>query len=283
MGEKLSKNKEEYFTKIYSKYLKTVMHLLFCFIFFRILKSLKSENNNCLKMKNLHAPKVMFYVCYLIVIIVSAFFDKSYLKIILPITLFVLILNYFKDSPRINIFFILSIVALMITDFLLYTDMISNFSKICILISVYLVFTSISLKSYIVQTKQHWSKLISVSLLISLALIVYLIFSISELVLHRLPGAIPYIILAVVSLLIYIAVSYYIYISDVYASGIKLLIAACLCIFIITLAPINELFYSSRAFIIFNTTGHILGLYLFMKFLIETDPAVVAPKVPKYV
>ncbi|WP_109301050.1 hypothetical protein [Aquimarina sp. AU474] len=234
-------------------------------------------------MKNLHAPKVMFYLCYLIVIVISTFFDKSYLKIILPITLLALIIYYIKDSPRINMFFILSIIALMVNDFLLYTDMISNFSKICILISSYLVFTSLSLKSYVVQTKQHWSKIISASLLISLALIIYLIFSISELVLHRLPGAIPYIVMAVIPLLVYIAISYYIYISDVYVSGIRLLISACLCIFIITLAPINELFYSSRVFIIFNTTGHILGLYLFMKFLMETDPAVVPDKVPKYV
>lgn len=228
-------------------------------------------------------PKVTLYVTSLLVIIISAFLPKSYLQLAIPSVLFALIMVYSSNNKNINIYFILSLVAVMFSNYYTYVDIISHFPKICIFVSIYLAMACLSLKNYLSEIRLKWSKLISWSLVISLSLISYLIFSISELVLHKLPGSVPYILLAVISLLIYIAISYYIYVSDLYANGIKLLLAACLFIFVIAIAPINELYYPNRMFLVFENSAHILGLYVFMSFMKESNPAVSLSKVAKYV
>ena len=162
--------------------------------------------------------------------------------------------------------------------------MIANFKMVCVTMFMYLVAFCFALKDYLNQIKLHWSKLISVPLLISLALVIFLVISISDLVLYLLPGSTPYIIITVVPLLTYVAISYYIYVSDRYNAGIKLLFSACLCILTVALCPINELFYPSPVFTVFVTTAHLLGMYTFMQFIRSTAPVVdPIPEVAKYI
>ncbi len=113
--------------------------------------------------------------------------------------------------------------------------------------------------------------LISVPIVISTLLIIYLIYSISELVFDFIKDAIPYIVMSIGSLIVYIIVSYLIYISDVYRGGIKLLIVASLFIFLTSLLPINELFYYERLFTILINISQILAFYIFRQFLLEME------------
>ena len=234
-------------------------------------------------MRNLTPTKVLLYMAYLMLIITAAFLPKTYMQIALPIVLSTLIVNYVTNNKNINIYFVLGLVALMFSNYFTYVDIIIHFPKICIFVSIFLIMSCLSLKDYLSEIKLKWSKLISWSLIISLSLILYLVFSISELVLHKLPGSIPYIVLSVITLLAYISISYYIYISDMYINGIKLLFAACFFIVIICLVPINELYYPNRIFLVFGNLGHLLGLYVFSAFLKESDPVVSISKVAKYV
>ena len=236
-------------------------------------------------MKNQLTPlTVLLLVCYMIVTVLSAFFDKAFLEFALPITLLVIIMNYYHESKNVNYFFIISIISSMMLDYFIYTDLIDNFSIACIATFSYLITSCLALKDYFFQIKLQWTKLISVPLLISLALVIFLVISISDFVLYLVPNATPYIIIAVVPLLMYVTISYYIFVSDRYNTGIKLLFAACLCIVTVALCPINELFYPSPVFTILVTTAHILGFYLFMQFLTKTAPAAdLIPETPKYI
>ncbi|WP_091405902.1 hypothetical protein [Aquimarina amphilecti] len=122
----------------------------------------------------------------------------------------------------------------------------------------------------------------SVPILISSALVVYLIYSISQLLFDMVKDAIPEVIVCLFSSTMYILVAYLIYMQDTYKDGLKLIIVSCLCIFIVSLLPINELFYFNNIFTVLINIAHVLSLYIFMEFLLNTAPDKIINKSEKY-
>ena len=227
---------------------------------------------------------MLLFVCFITVTILSAFFNKAFLEFALPITFLVLIIDYYHKSKNVNTFFVISLISLIASDYFAYTDMNSNFEMVCIATSTYLIASCFALKDYFSQLKVHWIKLLSLPLLISLALVIFLIISISDIVLFSLPESTPYIIITIIPLLIYLSISYYIYMADIYNSGIKVLLSAIISVLVIALSPINELFYSSSVFTVGITTAYIGGIYMFMQFITETAPVSNSiPEMPKYI
>lgn len=218
--------------------------------------------------------KILFFVCYLIVVIISAFYDKTYLKFMLPFTLSFIVLFYYANKKNKDLSFGLSMIALMICDYSIFSDMMTNFYMVCISISLFFIAICIALKNYFINTRLPWSKLISLSFFISIGLVLYLIISISAMIYQLIPNAVPFIVLAVLPLLANIIITYYIYVSDRYKfGGINLLFSSCLFILAVVLTPINELFYPSPVFTIFIASAQLIGVYIFTNFLVEMKPS----------
>ncbi len=219
-------------------------------------------------------------------IISSFFFERHYLRILLPITLLLLCFAYFfeiskKKHFKMNIFFISSVVCLMVSDYLIYSNFVNHFTFICICITLYALLSILALKAYTTKIKFDLKKITTLPFLISVALLGYLIYSISDLILELLPNSIFFIIPTTLILLLYAAVSYYIYSSDAYSSGFKLIIAAFLCQFVVGFTVINELFLFNNFCTLFIVSAHILGIYVFMEFLSSQNPNILQDSIKK--
>ncbi|WP_162897340.1 hypothetical protein [Aquimarina sp. AD1] len=223
-------------------------------------------------MKKIKVTDILFYLAFLVVIIVATFFDRKYLAYALPLTIFSIGAIYLCNTKKINLWYVLSLVSMIFCDVLIYTDFIFNFSYICILTSLYFIFCTIAIRKYLFIKTVQRSTFLSIPILISSALVAYLIFSISQLLIDMVREAIPEVVFCLFSSTVYMLVAYLIYMQDTYRDGLKLIIVSCLCIFIISLLPINELFYFNNIFTVLINVAHVLSMYIFMKFLLETTP-----------
>ncbi|MDY8138273.1 hypothetical protein [Aquimarina sp. 2201CG5-10] len=71
---------------------------------------------------------------------------------------------------------------------------------------------------------------------------------------------------------IFIGICFFTYIADRYEGGFRLFVAACCCVFVNALLPINELFYYNKVFTVLINIAEMGGMYFFMLFLIEVKP-----------
>ncbi|WP_299437072.1 hypothetical protein [uncultured Aquimarina sp.] len=161
---------------------------------------------------------------------------------------------------------------MIICDTLIYTDFVQNFAAICILTSIYFISCTLALRKYLLIKNIKRNTFLSIPILVSSGLVAYLIYAISQLLIDVVKKAIPEVVFCLIGSTLYLLVSYLIYVQDMSKEGLKLIVVAFLCIFIVSLLPINELFYSSKIFTVFINIAHVLSLYLLMRFLVETTP-----------
>lgn len=234
------------------------------------------------EVKNIKSLHLLFYLSFIAVIIITIFFERKLLVYALPINIISLAILYIKSVHNINFWYLLSLLVILITDILIYTDFAEHFSVICLLICLYFLICSISIRKFIVLSKFQWSPILSFPFLICTFLITYLIFAISQLLLPFIIPALPYLIISLIGSLTFVITSYIIYNTDRYQDAFKLLAVIGLSTFVVALLPINELFYYNKVFTVLINIAHILGLYIFMGFLIKAKPENITTKKRKY-
>lgn len=222
--------------------------------------------------KQLHFSDLLFYFATATAILIAIFFDRFYLIFVLPVVISSIAILYIKKIDRINPWYLFSLFLMTVCDILVYTNCIKYFDIICLLTSAYFFLCSYVLKEYIPAIRFKLKMLATFPILVTTALIVYLIISISSFILDLVLPSLPVVITTVLSLIIYVVISYLIYVSDIYKKGINLLFVACICIFILALISINELVYYNTIFTVLINAVHILGFYIFMNFITETKP-----------
>ncbi|GAA4278538.1 hypothetical protein JJQ60_03310 [Aquimarina mytili] len=161
-------------------------------------------------------------------------------------------------------------IVILITDIFNYTDFVNFFDLIAILISLFYVLCLLLLKDFISIEDIQLDKLISPPVIVSLVFIVYLIYSIIELAMPKIGSSVGSIAIIVASLLLFVAVSFFIYVADRYEKSIYLFISACCTLFVDALLAISELYYYTRLFTVLINIAEIVGLYFFTIFLIKT-------------
>ncbi|WP_299216730.1 hypothetical protein [uncultured Aquimarina sp.] len=223
-------------------------------------------------MKNIRLTDILFYFAFAVVVIIAVFFDRKYLAYALPIIIVSIGVIYFERAVKINFWYVLSLISMIICDTLIYIDFVKNFATICILTAIYFIACTLALRKYLLVKNIKRSTFLSIPILVSSGLVVYLIYAISQLLIDVVKEAIPEVVVCLIGSTSYILVSYLIYVQDMSKEGLKLIVVAFLCIFIVSLLPINELFYSSKIFTVFINIAHVLSLYLFMKYLVRTTP-----------
>ncbi|WP_160114517.1 hypothetical protein [Aquimarina sp. AU474] len=164
----------------------------------------------------------------------------------------------------------ISIFLILTTDIFIYIDFLKYYDIIAVLITLFYFFCILSLKKYIIRADIVLSKLASPPVIISVILIGYLIFSITELVLPKIRDSVGAIVMIVISLVGFSGVSFFIYVADRYEKSIYLFVAACCTLFVDALLAINELYYYNRVFTTLINIAEIAGVYFFTSFFIET-------------
>ncbi len=221
-------------------------------------------------MKNINATYLFFYISFLIVIYTAIFLDKIVLVYIKPIVPLSLIILYITNVKKINLFFPLSMLVIATTDAFNYFDFVTYFDYIAVLISVFYVLCVLLLKDYVAKDDIKFSKLTSLPVIVSIILIGYLIFSITELTLPKVQDSLGFIVLIVLSLLLFVVVCFFIYEAQRFEKSIYLFVASCCTLFVDALLAINELYYYNRVFTILINITEIAGIYFFTIFFIET-------------
>lgn len=162
--------------------------------------------------------------------------------------------------------------VIAITDVFIYLDFVKYYTVIAVLIFTFYGVCSLLLKDFISKKDIKLKVFASPPVIVSMFLIGYLIFSITDLVLPKIINSIGAMNLIITGLLLFVTICFFIYVSDRYKKSIYLFIAACCTLFVDALLAINELYYYSREFTILINGVEILGLYFFTKFFIDTKP-----------
>ncbi len=221
-------------------------------------------------MKKINITYLLFYCAFAIVVFIAIFLDKwllVYSKPIVPMSLIVLYLVHVK---KVNLLFPLSMLVIAITDIFNYIDFIRYYDSIALLISSFYVLCIFLLRDYIVKDDIKLNRIVSLPVVVSTILITYLIYTITELALPKVGNSLGSVAIIVISVLLFVAVSFFIYVADRYEKSIYLFIAACCTLFVDALLAINELYYYTRVFTILINIAEIAGLYFFTSFFIET-------------
>lgn len=236
-----------------------------------ILSCRESHKHHFFLTKN-KSTDILFYITSAIVAVVAGFLDKKYLAFALPVMIISIGVVYVKNVEKVNVWYLTSLLSMIVCDILIYSDFVGYFSVICLLTANYFLMCSLAFRKYIAFKAITRSTFWSIPLIVSAALIAYLIVSIFNLLVDMVKEAILEVSICLFISIIHILLSYLIYKQDMYKEAFKLVVVSCLCIFIVSLLPINEMFYPNTIFTILVNIAHVLSLYLFMKFLLKTDP-----------
>ncbi|GAA3517571.1 hypothetical protein GCM10022393_34600 [Aquimarina addita] len=152
---------------------------------------------------------------------------------------------------------------------MVYIDFVKYFNEIALVIIVYYLISTYLLYEYISIKDIKIKKVFSLPILISVVLIIYLIYSITTLILPNLKGSIVSFFLILIAQMLFVNVCFLIYMIDKYQGNYKLFITACGCFFVNAILVINYFYFYSRVFTVLVNFAEIMALYFFARFLID--------------
>jgi len=193
------------------------------------------------------------------------------LQYVMPFVIATILLKYIiLTKNKANPLFVFALLIMLISDTLSFYNFKVYFVWISILISVYLISCTLILKKYINigKLKPLWS----ISVLISVLSTSYIIYTILELLIHTVPdNQVVFLIVGTTCLLLYAVTFAIIYLNNHYGAGTILLTSGIFMVFQITLGCINRFLFFDKTFSVLTVISHVVSIYLFMKFITETD------------
>ncbi len=216
---------------------------------------------------------MIFCFSFLIVVLTALFFEKRYLiyaKPLIPISLMLIYLV--SNTKSLRLYFVLSMITIMINDSFVYYDFVRYFDLVAVIIILFYSICIIMLSHYVNFQDVKSRNFFSIPIVVSIILISYLIFSISNLVLPNLIDSVISFFLVLIAIICFVGTCFFIYIIDKFYGNFRLFITASCCLFVNGLLLINDFYYYSRVFTVLINIAETLGLYFFMKFFIEAKP-----------
>ncbi|WP_211075429.1 hypothetical protein [Aquimarina sp. MMG016] len=223
-------------------------------------------------MKKIPLTYLPFFIAALVVFVTTIFFEKGSLVYVKPLVFLALIYVYVRKANKYKLVYILSMLILFVNDTLVYSDFMRYFDAIAIVIALYYVFSMFLLKVFFTLKGVNLNTIFSFPVIISLVLISYLTYSITDLVLPHILDSLLFFGIIMISMISFVSMCFYVYITDKYSGNFRLFIVACCCLFVNALLPINEILYYNRVFTIVVNVAEMAGLYFFMEFLIKAKP-----------
>lgn len=211
----------------------------------------------------------IFYSCFVLVIFVAMFFEASYLVYVKPSIPISLILVSIFGSEKMNLYYIISMVILMVNDTFVYLNFKEYFDLVAVCIITFYLLCMLLLRKFIALKDLQIKKIITFPIITSGLLMGYLIVSISQLVLPSLMESIVSFFAILIALLSFALTCFLIYIIDRYKGNVRLFASANCCLFVNALLLINHFYYHTRIFTVLVNVAEIAGLYFFLRFLME--------------
>ncbi|MEW7293067.1 hypothetical protein [Aquimarina sp. 2304DJ70-9] len=213
--------------------------------------------------------------CYIMMVIVffcGLFFGNQELVFIKPISSLALIWIYFENREKVNILYPLIIAIIIVNDVFVLSDFDRFLNYIGILLPLYYVLSCYLLRPFISFKHFRYKEIFSPSLLIGILLIIYLTFSILNLLMPNLEDSMAYVVLIIVSLFYYLGCCFVIYLRNLYTHAYYLLIAASSSVLVNAMLPIQELYYNNSIFEAVIYSADIVAMFFYLKFLICAKP-----------
>ncbi|AUC81418.1 hypothetical protein [Lacinutrix sp. Bg11-31] len=228
----------------------------------------KSVNTPFYKVTNV--IDIILYVSFFAAIIMSIFLEKKQLIYVLPIVIISLLFKYINlTKKKANPIFICAILATLASDVLSFYCFEDCFGGIATLTSIYLICCAFTLKKYLHIEKLR--SLPSISVMISIVLISYILFSILKLLVYSIPdNHLFFVFLCALSLIVYTITFAIVYLNDNYNNSPVLLASGLFTFFQVVLVSINEFLYFNSTFTVLIIICHIMAIYLFMNFIVKT-------------
>lgn len=205
-------------------------------------------------------------------IFLSLFKEKDSLIYTLPLTVICLLIKYISvKNTKTHMFYVLSLVCVIIADVLIFSNFKTNFIYITLLNGLFLLCNLAVLKRYLHE--QKIKKILTPSVLISVALVAYVFFYVLRLLIETLPNNQVFFAFCTMSFFAaFFIVIALIYLSQLYQNGLILLIAGISYFFQMFFSLINEFLHYDKIFTTLIVISHIVALFLLTEFISVTKP-----------
>jgi len=215
---------------------------------------------------------LFFYLASVIVIGSAFFLDKKILMWIKPIVPIALGVIYILRAKRKSMLYPVSLVFITLTDLMVYNDFLAYFDYIAISLTIFYVLCALLLKNYINWSQVEWKRIFRLPFFISALLIGYLLYALTLLTWEKVADSLGFLIVVFVGLLVLVFCCFNIFIRDLYKGSVYAFIAGCSSLVIDALVGINELSFSHPVITGMANIAEIIGLYCFLKFLLDAAP-----------
>lgn len=210
-------------------------------------------------------------ICYFITVIVlfsGIYGGNELLFFIKPLSSLGLIFLFFEEKSKVSSFYPFVILIIMINDAFILQDFETNFRIVGILLPSFYLLNIYLLTPYIHYKNFQIKKLLSLPVVVTIFLIVYLTISILNMVFTKLEESVVFVILILVSLFSYLIACFLVYLQNNYTHTMYLFISASGSIFVNAMVPIHELYLPHNFFAAILNVIDFISLFLFLKFLI---------------
>ncbi|APY01050.1 hypothetical protein CLV86_0706 [Lacinutrix venerupis] len=230
------------------------------------------KNINALSiLKKANIFDVLFFATFITCIVFSILKERAELIYISPIVVVTILLKYISLTKKnANVLFIITLLSQIIANYLSFYSFQDYFTVISSLTGFYLLLYCIILRKYL--HKIDLKKLITLSVIIGCLLVGYVIYSVVSLIISYIPNHnIIYVLICATCLFIYVIIFARIFLNNNYENTGLIFASGIASLFSISLSPINEYFFYSKTFTVLILICHYLSIYLFMKFISETN------------
>ncbi len=212
-----------------------------------------------------------YYLFYsaAIAAVLAVIFANSALVYFKPPVILSLSFLYVVNAEKKNYLVLFSLLLILTCEILFLQDYLGNFVMLHILLSTYYCLNIMLLWKSLQVVKVRLKKVFTLQLIISMALVTYILFSVAELILPRVTGHLNVLVMLIFSFALFIGVCYYIYLNSRTVISYSLMIAASSFLIVNIVTSLNRLYISLEIFPVITTTLQMVGQFFLIKFFID--------------
>ncbi|TYP72277.1 hypothetical protein [Aquimarina intermedia] len=220
------------------------------------------------KLQSLLYPLFLFLS---LLTILAGVFSHDLVNYIKPITLLVLIGYYTIHVGKIDVFVIISILLILVTETYAHRNFLLFFEEITYLISLYYLVTTALLWKSLRKLKLTFKNVLSLQLVVTMSLILYLFYAVTNLILPKISLYQWHLLGVIISFTIFLGVSYYIYLNSKAVVSHAIMVAASCFLIVNILTTLNELYVYVEVFYLIIILLQLLGQFFLIRFFITQD------------
>lgn len=224
----------------------------------------------------LNLEKIIYPLVYtfvLIAILVSVF-AMDILIFVKPWVIIMLSMLYVIKKKNANYLVLFTMALIMVAEVLSFTDFTKYFLAMNVLLSVYYILNVILLRKSLLIIKIRLKKVFTVQLLITMSLIIYVLYSVTDIIFPLVKESQQYLIILVICFVVFLGCCYYIYLNSKTVVSSSLMVAASCFLIVNILTALHELYISLEVFPVIMNFLQTFGQLFLIKFFIEQNDLV---------